>query len=271
MNIDGIYNTSVESTPNYNPALGVFALSNDNQGSKGDNGNASNKSSNNTTDTLTLSPEAQEKVKELQLRDREVRAHEQAHVSAGGQYVRGGINYTYTRGPDNKQYATGGSVSLDTSPIAGDPKATQEKARILRSAALAPGNPSAQDQAVAAEASAMEAEARTEQTQENTENQSKKPSVEQNNFAANFANANATTQATTNVTEGRATQNNMAQNSASTSFAPVQSLMTDTTTHSHRAVVNNVDNAISAYKTQQKSAFISSALAPLGTGISLQV
>ncbi len=267
MNIDGVYTAAVESTPNYNPAMEIFALSNDGQGNKGEQGNNGNNSSKKTTDTLTLSPEAQTQVRELQQRDREVRAHEQAHVAAAGQYVRGGINYTYTKGPDNKQYATGGNVSLDTSPIAGDPEATEEKARILRSAALAPGNPSAQDQSVAAQASTMEAEARTEQIQEKTENQSKNPSVEQNNFAANFANVNSSA----HVAEGRNIQNNTFQSSVNSTFAPVQALMSDTVMHSPRAVVNNIDNAISAYKTQQRSAFTPTSLAPWGTGISLQV
>ena len=90
-------------------------------------------------------------------------------LAAGGQYVSGGASFTYQSGPDGKQYAIGGSVQIDSSPVPGDPKATEAKARAVRSAALAPANPSSTDQSVAAKAAAMENKARTEaaeQTQE---------------------------------------------------------------------------------------------------------
>ncbi|PVY70722.1 SprA family protein [Tamilnaduibacter salinus] len=90
-------------------------------------------------------------VRQLEARDREVRAHERAHQAVGGQYA-GSPQYTYTQGPDGDRYATGGEVSIDAAPIKGDPQATLEKMRIVRAAALAPANPSAQDQRVAAEA-----------------------------------------------------------------------------------------------------------------------
>ncbi len=122
-------------------------------------------------DTLTLSPEAQQKVRELQQRDAEVRAHEQAHMSSGAGHVSGGPKYSYATGPDKKQYAVGGSVSIDTSPVAGDPEATIEKARAVRSAALAPSSPSAQDHSVAAAASSMEAEAQSQKAQEEQQDQ----------------------------------------------------------------------------------------------------
>jgi hypothetical protein len=53
-------------------------------------------------------------------------------------------------------------VSIDVSPIPGDPEATIAKARIVRRAALAPAEPSAQDRSVAAEATALEHQARAE-------------------------------------------------------------------------------------------------------------
>jgi len=92
-----------------------------------------------------------EQLAELKARDREVRAHEAAHQSVGGQYT-GSISYVYERGPDGAQYAVGGEVSIDTSPIQGDPQATIDKMRVVRAAALAPAEPSPQDRAVAAEA-----------------------------------------------------------------------------------------------------------------------
>lgn len=116
-----------------------------------------------------LTPEERQEVRELAARDREVRAHEQAHASVGGQYA-GAPSYTYQRGPDGRQYAVGGEVSIDVSPVPGDPQATIDKARIVRRAALAPAEPSAQDRSVAAEATALEQQARAELLAEAAEN-----------------------------------------------------------------------------------------------------
>jgi hypothetical protein len=114
--------------------------------------------------------ERQTQLTRLRERDREVRDHEQAHVAAGGQHVRGGMQLELQKGPDGNVYAVGGSVNLDTAPVPGDPESTVEKARTVRRAALAPAEPSGQDRNVAAEASAMEAQARLElQTQTSRE------------------------------------------------------------------------------------------------------
>ncbi|TVO75960.1 putative metalloprotease CJM1_0395 family protein [Sedimenticola selenatireducens] len=101
-------------------------------------------------------------LRSLQARDREVRAHEQAHLSVAGRYATSGTNLDYQRGPDGQLYAVGGDVKIDTSVIPGDPKATELKAETIRRAALAPANPSAQDRKVASQASSMAAEARAE-------------------------------------------------------------------------------------------------------------
>ncbi|WP_321371990.1 putative metalloprotease CJM1_0395 family protein [uncultured Desulfuromusa sp.] len=111
-------------------------------------------------DVVELSREAEE-VRTLQMRDREVRAHEAAHAAAGGAYA-GSPTYSFERGPDGRIYATGGSVSIDLSPIPGDPMATLQKAQQVRSAALAPAEPSGQDMKVAQKALSMAAEARSE-------------------------------------------------------------------------------------------------------------
>lgn len=105
----------------------------------------------------------------LKARDREVRQHEQAHVAAGGRYIRGGATYSYERGPDGRQYAIGGEVDIDTAPIANDPAATIHKMQVVRRAALAPAEPSSQDRAVAADASRKEAEARVDLREERRE------------------------------------------------------------------------------------------------------
>ncbi|TYC57950.1 hypothetical protein FMN52_15530 [Marinobacter sp. BW6] len=98
---------------------------------------------------------------ELKARDREVRAHEAAHQAVGGQYA-GAMSFTYQRGPDGAQYAVGGEVSIDLSPVQGDPQATIEKMRIVRSAAMAPAEPSGQDRAVAAQAMQIMLQAQSE-------------------------------------------------------------------------------------------------------------
>ncbi len=105
----------------------------------------------------------------LKKRDREVRTHELAHLSAAGRHSRGGPSFEYERGPDGQRYAVGGHVEIDTSAVAGDPEATLRKAEVIRRAALAPANPSAQDRSVAASASGMAAEARREIAQLNLE------------------------------------------------------------------------------------------------------
>ena len=109
-----------------------------------------------------LTEEEQQRVEELKARDREVRQHEQAHSAAGGQYTRGGPQYEYTSGPDNKRYATGGEVSIDVSKVADNPRATIGKMQVVYRAAMAPAEPSSADRAIAGEAKQREAEARRE-------------------------------------------------------------------------------------------------------------
>ncbi len=122
------------------------------------------------TDNEAQLSEAQRKqLRELKARDLEVRAHEQAHLSAAGGYAQGGPTFTYQKGPDGHQYAVGGEVQIDSSKVANDPVATLRKAQVIRRAALAPTNPSAQDRSVAAEAASMAAEAQAEITAQSTQ------------------------------------------------------------------------------------------------------
>jgi len=109
-----------------------------------------------------FSEQDQKKLEKLKKRDAEVKQHENAHAAAAGQYAVGGPHYKTVTGPDGRQYAIGGDVSIDTSEIPDDPEATIRKAQIIRRAALAPKEPSSQDRRVAAEASKMEAKARRE-------------------------------------------------------------------------------------------------------------
>ena len=116
------------------------------------------------TDTAQqLSSDELKLVRQLKTRDREVRAHEQAHASVGGPYT-GAPSYQFTRGPDGQQYASSGHVSINSSEITGDPRASLQKAQQLKRAALAPAQPSQQDRRVAAKAGQQATEARAELT-----------------------------------------------------------------------------------------------------------
>lgn len=115
-----------------------------------------------STDTHDLNLEELRELTELKQRDIEVKAHEQAHIAAGGMYVRSGAHYEYEEGSDGRKYAVGGEVRIDTSKVPGNPEATIRKMQVVRSAALAPVEPSAQDRNVAAEATRIENQSRLE-------------------------------------------------------------------------------------------------------------
>lgn len=116
--------------------------------------------------TETVDPEKsldeQRLLQKLKIRDREVRAHELAHVSAGGQHITSGASFSFETGPDGRQYAVSGEVGIDTSAVPGDPAATLQKSQQVIRAALAPANPSAQDRRVASQAAVVAQQARLE-------------------------------------------------------------------------------------------------------------
>ncbi len=132
-----------------------------------------------------LSQQEIEQVAKLRSRDREVKAHEQAHASTGGS-LAGAPSLDYTTGPDGKRYATSGEVSIDTSPVAGDPQATIQKLQQVQRAALAPANPSSQDRKVASQASSLINQAQLEISLE---------AVDSSQAAANNAKASPQTNA----------------------------------------------------------------------------
>lgn len=147
-----------------------------------------------STGEKVLTEEEQKQVEELKARDTEVKAHEQAHIAAGGSYVRGGARYDYQTGPDGKKYAVGGEVSIDTSAVEGDPQATINKAQVILKAALAPAEPSGQDKAVASQARQMMASARKELMSEkiNTNSENTADATTENSTTAANNNKNAT-------------------------------------------------------------------------------
>ena len=125
-----------------------------------------------------LTESEQDLVDRLEDRDREVRAHEQAHLAAAGALARGGAKYEYQTGPDGRRYAVGGSVSIDTSPVANDPEATIQKAERIKRAALAPAEPSSTDRAVAAKADRLKVRAQRELQQEALEGADRPEGIE---------------------------------------------------------------------------------------------
>lgn len=110
-------------------------------------------------------PAVQAQVNELKRIEREVIAHEAAHMAVGGQFA-GGASYSYTTGPDGKQYIVGGEVPIST-PATDDPEEAIRAAQQVMRAALAPANPSGQDFAVAAGAAQTQAQARAELAKQN--------------------------------------------------------------------------------------------------------
>lgn len=127
------------------------------------------------TDTSTLTPEELRQIQQLKARDREVRAHEAAHIAAGAGLVRGGASFSYQRGPDGIQYAVGGEVSIDTSKVDNNPQATLRKAEQIRAAALAPAEPSSQDRNISAQAAQLAIEAQAELNQQKNNNDKSSP------------------------------------------------------------------------------------------------
>ena len=126
-------------------------------------------------ETATASLEQQHQIQALKARDSEVRTHEQAHLSAAGVFAKGGASFTFQTGPDAKRYAIGGEVQIDTSPVPGNPQATLRKAEAIRRAALAPASPSSQDYSVAASATSMANNARTELMRQNQQSENSPP------------------------------------------------------------------------------------------------
>jgi len=114
-----------------------------------------------------LSEDERVVVEKLKARDSAVRAHEMAHVSAAGG-LAGAPVFSFQTGPDGRRYAIGGSVTIDTSPES-SPEDTIAKAQRIRSAALAPADPSAADRAVASSASRMESQARQAMSRQQAE------------------------------------------------------------------------------------------------------
>ena len=150
-----------------------------------------------------LSLEEQRIVSELQAADTNVRAHEAAHMAAGGG-LTSPASYTYERGPDNKMYAVAGEVGISTGE-GNTPQESLNKAQTIRRAALAPADPSPQDLKVAAQAASMEMNARAEILQEK---------MAQNSQNSNNSNETSAGNSNVNSVENSA-ENSSAENASS--------------------------------------------------------
>ena len=118
--------------------------------------------------TARITAAEQQIIQQLQQRDVEVRAHEQAHLAAAGQYAAGTASFTYETGPNGKRYAVAGEVPIDVSKEP-TPEETLQKMLAVAKAALAPLNPSAADRRIAARAATISAQARMEIQQEKSD------------------------------------------------------------------------------------------------------
>lgn len=159
----------------------VSGTSSDNSSEKADSAQDSSSSDNDhkkntTVDGKELTDAEQQQLEELKSRDSEVRQHELAHQSAGGQYASA-PSYDYQTGPDGKKYAIGGHVNIDVSEES-TPQKTALKMQQVIQAAKAPAEPSGQDLKVASEAQQKLAEAQTQMVQESMQSQSNGDSSE---------------------------------------------------------------------------------------------
>ncbi|MFA7578277.1 MAG: putative metalloprotease CJM1_0395 family protein [Candidatus Muiribacteriota bacterium] len=136
----------------------------------------------------TLTQDQKAELEKLKQTDMEVKQHEAAHIAAAGGLQVSGASFEFKTGPDGKQYAIGGEVSIDTSK-GSTPDETIAKAKQIRTAALAPSNPSSQDLKVASQASKMEMEAaqqkQTEQKEELENTESETSDNSENNTKTN--------------------------------------------------------------------------------------
>lgn len=163
------------------------------------NSKTKKKETNTQTNNTELDKTEQQEVESLKKTDKEVKAHEQAHKSAGGGLVRGS-SYSYKTGPDGKRYVVGGEVNIDISAIDGDLQATINKMQQVKRAALAPSDPSSQDRKVAAEAEKIMSNARRELlSTNNSDSSTNKQSSINNKLMESYQAKNTSSSIGTNI------------------------------------------------------------------------
>lgn len=230
---DTSYAMNYYSTPaqSNNKANGVENNADNSVSSADKTSNAENNTQNNDKNAGQknigeLSLEEQRIVTELQAADTNVRAHEAAHMAAGGG-LTSPASYTYERGPDNKMYAVAGEVGISTGE-GNTPQESLNKAQTIRRAALAPADPSPQDLKVAAQAASMEMSARAQIMQEkmaqnsqntNNSNETSGDAVNSAENSTENSNVNSTGNSTENSTRNSVGNSNVnsAENSTENS------------------------------------------------------
>lgn len=128
-------------------------------------------------DESEMSPEAREALRELQGIDRAVRTEEKTHAGVAGAYGST-PEYTYVRGPDGRQYAVGGSVSVDTSSAV-TPEQAERAAGAVAAAAASVNTPSSADFAAVAQANGTQENNRTVQPLVRPDDNTANPNNEQ--------------------------------------------------------------------------------------------
>ena len=223
----------------------------DNSVSSGDKtANAENNTQNNDKNAGQknigeLSLEEQRIVTELQAADTNVRAHEAAHMAAGGG-LTSPASYTYERGPDNKMYAVAGEVGISTGE-GNTPQESLNKAQTIRRAALAPADPSPQDLKVAAQAASMEMSARAQIMQEkmaqNSQNTNNSNETSAENSTEN-SNINSAGNSAVNSIENSAGNSTENSNTNSVGNSRIPSINQPSSTGGYYAAIS--DPAISS-------------------------
>ncbi|MCI7501427.1 MAG: hypothetical protein MSA54_05740 [Campylobacter sp.] len=193
-----------------------------------------------------LSREEQRIVSELQAADTNVRAHEAAHMAAGGG-LTSPASYTYERGPDNKMYAVAGEVGISTSE-GNTPQESLNKAQTIRRAALAPADPSPQDLKVAAQAASMEMSARAEILQEKMAQNSQNPN---NSNEASAGNSTVNSAENSNVNSTENSNTNSTENSKENSRIP--SINQPSSTGGYYAAISDPTISSQIASSNQKS------------------
>lgn len=164
-----------------------------------------------------LTEAEQEQVEELKDRDSEVRQHEQAHQSAGGQYA-GSPSYDYQTGPDGNRYAIGGHVNIDVSEESTPEKTIQKMQQVIQ-AAHAPADPSGQDLRVASEAQQTMAQAQTEKMQESSQSSEEGGSQDESSDGSNAAQESGSATSAQEASGSQGTQGSPDTQKASESTA----------------------------------------------------
>ena len=211
-----------------------------------------------------LSLEEQRIVTELQAADTNVRAHEAAHMAAGGG-LTSPASYTYERGPDNKMYAVAGEVGISTGE-GNTPQESLNKAQTIRRAALAPADPSPQDLKVAAQAASMEMSARAQIMQEkmaqnsqntNNSNETSGDAVNSAENSTENSNVNSTGNSTensnTNSTENSNTNSTENYNTNSVGNSRIPSINQPSSTGGYYAAISDPVISSQIASNNQKS------------------